>query len=69
MGSRVGTFLVGLVLGTLLGAVGVFSLGERYTIIQGGNEYTVLKVDRWTGKSWISWNIPDTAVEWQEIGQ
>jgi len=43
------TFLIGVICGVLIS----LSLGNRYVIVTAG-PYYVLRLDKWTGKTWVS---------------
>jgi len=74
MGSKVTTFLVGAIIGIVLGFAGSYMLGQRYTITKE-SATPQTKMDRWTGKTWVMRYSMDeqgryvSSYSWQEVGQ
>jgi hypothetical protein len=50
MKHRAVTFLAGVLVGLLVGALGGHVVGQRYELKTMGSQ--VLRIDRWTGKTW-----------------
>lgn len=46
--------MVGIIIGIVMGVGGSYFIGQRYDIKPGGNRYTLVKTDRWTGRSWMN---------------
>jgi len=74
MGSRVSALLGGIMLGIIVGFAGSYALGQRYTITKD-NEALQIKMDRWTGKTWIMRYYKDdnskyiSSFYWEQVGQ
>ena len=51
MKNQLVTFLVGAVIGAVLGFGGIYLVGERYKVTS--EALGTIKVDRWTGRSWM----------------
>ena len=69
MKSKLITLILGIVTGLALGLGGSYFFGQRYTITQAGNKYTMVKVDRWTGRSWMAQTLRPSQARWEEIKQ
>jgi len=67
MKNQVAAFLVGIIIGTILGLGGGYLVGQRYEVTATGpSGCVVIKTDRWTGRSW-SGNILAQPMTWEEI--
>jgi hypothetical protein len=51
MKSHVTTFLLGIIIGAVLGLGGSYLIGQRYDI--RNQDSLTIKADRWTGKTWL----------------
>lgn len=66
MKKQATTFLLGAILGIVLGLVASYSLGQRYELTPAGPDgYILIKTDRWTGRSWQ--RIPYISTSWEEV--
>ncbi|MFA6147337.1 MAG: hypothetical protein WC899_03920 [bacterium] len=46
-------FIVGLIIGILLGSIGFYFISNRYDIkSQGPLGINVVRIDKWSGKTW-----------------
>ncbi len=52
------TFFIGVILGVIVGLIGTCFIQSRYTITTQ-NDLTNVKIDKWTGQTWIMKYVTD----------